>query len=353
MKVYGIIMEVNPFHNGHKYFLEQVRAIANDGIIVCVVSTNIVQRGEISTLNKQIKTDLLLANGVDIICELPTVLANQGGKYFALSSLKILKEYAITDLVFGSETNDLATLIAASENISNQSFSAGIHSGLNDLASNDILGISYLQAIANLEMDVNVHLVQRKQNSYNQIDLTTEITSATAIRANYHVSDVRKFMPALAFDNFLTSDDKLLYSLFKLNLKNAIDLNINIFLSENQQLLLKLQKHIDGANSISELVEICKDKNNSASKLRRIIINTVLMIVDADYNRENYNRVLGFNRRASKYIPANSFTNLTDNSSEIAKIERRSANLFQMLTTNYQFNEYNRKPTIKENIHGF
>ncbi|MGL5020670.1 MAG: nucleotidyltransferase family protein, partial [Mycoplasmatales bacterium] len=38
MKIIGVIMEINPFHNGHKYFLHQIPKQEND-ILVAVIST--------------------------------------------------------------------------------------------------------------------------------------------------------------------------------------------------------------------------------------------------------------------------------------------------------------------------
>lgn len=348
MKVYGIIMEINPFHNGHQYFLKQVRKIAKDNIVVCVVSTNVVERGEFSTLNKHVKTSLLLENGVDIVCELPTVLANQGGEYFALHSLTILSQFKITDLIFGSESDNLDFLIKQSEQISPSDFQTGIHAQLDTLQSNDILGISYLKAIKQLNLNIETHLVKRIDNNYNQSSTSGAISSATAIRANYGLSNISGLLPAQSLDNYLEVNQTMLFNLFKVNLANAIDLDINIFLSENKQLLAKLQRNIKDANSIEQLVNLSCDKNNSKSKLKRIIINTILLIPQENFDSGKYVRVLGFNKGASKYLPENCFTSLADNKSNIALIEARSAQLFTILTNNFLFNEFDRKPIIKE-----
>ena len=41
MTIIGIIAEFNPFHNGHKYLLEQA-----DGLKIVAMSGNFMQRGE-------------------------------------------------------------------------------------------------------------------------------------------------------------------------------------------------------------------------------------------------------------------------------------------------------------------
>ena len=44
MKIYGIVAEYNPFHNGHKFQIDDIRKKAGDCAIVSVMSGNYVQR---------------------------------------------------------------------------------------------------------------------------------------------------------------------------------------------------------------------------------------------------------------------------------------------------------------------
>ena len=44
MKIYGIVAEYNPFHNGHKFQIDEIRKKAGDCAIVSVMSGNYVQR---------------------------------------------------------------------------------------------------------------------------------------------------------------------------------------------------------------------------------------------------------------------------------------------------------------------
>lgn len=45
MNICGIICEYNPFHNGHKYQIEQTRQTCGATHIVGVMSGNFTQRG--------------------------------------------------------------------------------------------------------------------------------------------------------------------------------------------------------------------------------------------------------------------------------------------------------------------
>ena len=46
MKIFGIIAEFNPFHNGHKYIIEKIKKNYNPDLIVAVITGSFVQRGE-------------------------------------------------------------------------------------------------------------------------------------------------------------------------------------------------------------------------------------------------------------------------------------------------------------------
>ena len=51
-RVLGIIAEYNPFHNGHKFHLEESIKKAKTEYTVAVISGNFVQRGNPSIVNK-------------------------------------------------------------------------------------------------------------------------------------------------------------------------------------------------------------------------------------------------------------------------------------------------------------
>ena len=74
MSVIGIVCEFNPFHNGHKHLIDSVKG--NEGIVVCVMSGNFVQRGEPAIFPKETRVKSALVNGADIVLELPFLYAN-------------------------------------------------------------------------------------------------------------------------------------------------------------------------------------------------------------------------------------------------------------------------------------
>ena len=99
MTISGIIAEFNPFHNGHKYLLEQA-----DGLKIVAMSGNFMQRGEPAIVDKWTRTQMALDNGADLVVELPFAVAVQGADYFAQGAVDILAKLGVTQLVFGTET---------------------------------------------------------------------------------------------------------------------------------------------------------------------------------------------------------------------------------------------------------
>ena len=75
MKVAGIIAEYNPFHNGHKYQLEQVRKRTDADYIIIAMSGDFLQRGVPALSDKHTRARMALSAGADLVLELPTVWA--------------------------------------------------------------------------------------------------------------------------------------------------------------------------------------------------------------------------------------------------------------------------------------
>ena len=63
----GIITEYNPFHNGHRYQIEQTRSELNCSHIISVMSGNFLQRGLPAVCNKFMRAEMAVASGVDAV----------------------------------------------------------------------------------------------------------------------------------------------------------------------------------------------------------------------------------------------------------------------------------------------
>ncbi len=333
------IMEVNPFHNGHAYFLSQIPKEKND-ILIVIVSTSIVQRGEFTILNKHDKARLLLDNAADIVIALPSIYANQGGDYFAEHAIRILNDLNIDILYFGSETNNL-DFLKQTEFKRTNNFTDGIYKVDNEkFNANDILGVSYIKAISKINPEIEVSLIKRINNNYNDTTIESSIASATSIRQNLNKPELlQTVMPSLSQQAIQKIDQDLLFNLFIHNLSYAIDNKLNIFLSEQGQLLIRLArtlKKYPEITNFSDLASTARDKNNSQYKYQRVMINTIFLTTDEFDLSYDFIHLLGFSKKGQQYIKSLNkpeiITSLKHRSTPLAQLEKRITQTYNILT---------------------
>lgn len=112
MNVTGIIMECNPFHEGHAYLLREAGKLTRADYIVVAMSGDFVQRGEPAVFDKYIRAEQILRAGADLVLELPLYAACGSAEYFARGGIALLEKLGVvTDLCFGSESGDMDNLL--------------------------------------------------------------------------------------------------------------------------------------------------------------------------------------------------------------------------------------------------
>ena len=70
MQLCGIICEFNPFHNGHKYLIEQAKKLTKSSV-VCLMSGNFVQRGDPAFQDKYERAKNAITCGADVVLSQP------------------------------------------------------------------------------------------------------------------------------------------------------------------------------------------------------------------------------------------------------------------------------------------
>ena len=118
MKICGIIVEYNPFHNGHLHHLNKTRELTNADIVIAVMSGNFVQRGEPAIIGKEARVKEALRQGIDLVVELPFLYAVENANIFASYALSILNHLGVNQICFGSETGDTKDFLDRFENSS-------------------------------------------------------------------------------------------------------------------------------------------------------------------------------------------------------------------------------------------
>ncbi|KGX93278.1 hypothetical protein N781_12785 [Pontibacillus halophilus JSM 076056 = DSM 19796] len=208
MNATGLVVEYNPFHNGHAYHAQQAKEQIGNDCTIAVMSGNFLQRGEPSIIDKWHRAEAALREGVDLVVELPYVFAVQNSDLFAKGALLTLDALGTDAVCFGSEQGSIAPFLEGydameqykdlyEETVRNQldkglSFpeasrygyeQIGLTSDEFDLRKpNNILGFGYVKAIKDLHLSIKPTTVQRIHNDYHDEEIRHTIASATSIR---------------------------------------------------------------------------------------------------------------------------------------------------------------------------
>ena len=111
MNVTGLIVEYNPFHNGHTYHLQNSLEKTNADASIAVMSGNFIQRGEPALFDKFSRAKAAVESGVDLVVELPSIYASQSAELFAKGSVSLLNSLGCVDSIcFGSEEGNIDAL---------------------------------------------------------------------------------------------------------------------------------------------------------------------------------------------------------------------------------------------------
>lgn len=375
-KILGLILEINPFHNGHKYFIDKAKEIVNPDLTIAIITTSFSMRADISVIDKFEKAKLLLENGIDLVLELPFVYANNSASFFASSSISILNNMHITHLAFGAELDDLAKLeqlekIQSSENFKlnlkkyldkGNSYPASSLKALmeettskelinNYPLSNNTLAINYLQAIKKINDKIKPVIIKRIDNDYNSKEaIKNHLASATSLREMIRLKqNISSFIPAYQYD-FIDIDNAYdnLYRLLKYQMLMKKEIN-NANVKEGIE--NRLNSFIE-ANNFDDFIKNVQTKRYSISRIKRTILDIIL---DIDKKYEDidtylpYNRVLASNSLGLKYLKGKDIINNTkkllesDNKdlTEILEYELKTTKLYDLITNKNTFkNEF-------------
>ena len=326
--IVGIIAEYNPFHNGHLYHIEKVKEMFPDSPIILVLGGNFTERGDISILDKWEKTAIAIKNGIDLVVELPFPFSCASADIFAKGSIDILNYLGVTDLVFGSESDDIEGIKKLVETeLSNPDFDnlvqvylrmgynypTSLSKALEDITGdcfklpNDILGISYVKAIFSNNYKITPHTIKRT-NDYHSKELDNmSINSATSIReALLNNKDIKDSVPSITYSYLKDKKIPKLDDYFNLLKYKIISCNdLTIYNLVDSGIATKLKKEILNSYSFDELINKVKSKNLTYSRLSRTLIYIL-----CDYTKDmakkfkevKYIRLLGFSNKGRDYL---------------------------------------------------
>ena len=337
MNIAGITAEYNPFHTGHAYQISALKAqLGPDTSVVAVMSGSWVQQGRPAVTDKWTRARMALNGGADLILELPTVWAAASAESFARGAVELLCRCGVIDtLCFGSETGELAPLLAAAECLDSPDYPEQLRKALEGGASfaaarqaavealigpagaalaspNNNLGVEYLRALRSLHSNIKPVTIRREVAAHNSLDRTGEgFRSATQLRQHLARGEweaVRPYVPAGNLDILQSAplaDPRLgeravLACLRKMTAEDWAKLPDA---GAGEGLPQRLERAGRQCRSLDDFFTLAKTRRYAMARLRRMALWAFLGLTAADVPAEPpYLRVLGFNARGREVL---------------------------------------------------
>ena len=321
MSVIGIIAEFNPLHSGHKYIIDCAKSGGNT--VVCVLSGNFVQRGDVAILSKSERAKSALLCGVDIVAELPVLWSMSTAQNFALGGVWQLYNLGCDTIMFGSESGDINALKNAADILLSDEFSSLVTEKAKEgvtfavareqasmalgvdfkllRSPNDNLGIEYIIAAKKLNLPLEFRCVTRQGAAHDSNEAVGGYVSASYIREELQKGNIgytERFMPPCLRGKI---NDKDIADIGRLerailcclrtksaeNFKNLPDISEGL---EN-----KLQFSARVAGSLPELYNMIKTKRYTLARVRRLVLSAFLEFDNQFFMvTPPYVRLLGF-----------------------------------------------------------
>ncbi len=209
MEFCAVICEYNPFHNGHRRQLAEMREKSGKEGVLCLMSGNFTQRGEAAVFDKYTRARHAVDNGADVVLELPAAFACAPAELFAEGAVHILGRIpAVTALAFGCESGDRESFLKTASALltEDKAFKAALKENMKDGTSyirarnaallattdadeslltspNNLLGAEYCRAILAGKYPIEPIPLLRVGGGYADTALYRDFSSAAALRA--------------------------------------------------------------------------------------------------------------------------------------------------------------------------
>lgn len=384
MQFCGIICEFNPFHNGHKYLIEQAKKVTNSKI-VCLMSGDFVQRGEPAIQEKYIRAKTAIQNGADIVLELPTIFACSNAENFAFGAVKTLDALGVKQLAFGIEETNLEILKQIAEikyknSISFQnSFRNEVENGINFNTAlkraiateignekvleilakpNNILAVEYLTAIKKLSSKIEPISILRVDNGYNSITSKDQYLSASGIRNKlFNDEDISLFVPNTISKEHIfnqTCEDKFnTLALYKLRTTEAK--NLEKIYDYNEGIEYRIKHFADQTSSLNNLCNLVSTPRYRESRVKKLLIYPLLDITKAKAEQAKkikpFAKVLAISKsqkeilskapksKINLIVTNKDYDTLSKSQKKIVEIDLLASNIYNLSASNQNNND--------------
>ncbi len=329
MAAVGVICEYNPFHGGHLRQFAQIRQrLGADTAIVCLMSGEFVQRGEVAVFSPAVRAAAAAECGADIVLELPVTHSLRSAEGFAAGGVEILSRLGAVDtLCFGAEHADEAELLQTAKILCGADYDAALREALTARVSypaareraliacggdgallrrpNDILAAEYCKALVQQKSPLRP-LVLPRGGDYHALDADTENPSATAVRALYPGGNWRALVPEAAAALYAGAERFTMAAgeramLARLRGMAKSDWETVPYGSEG--LWSAVYKAVQHAGSVEEIIESAKSKRYVRTRLQRLLLCAYLGLTADDLARPaEFVRVLALSARGGRLL---------------------------------------------------
>lgn len=346
MQAVGLVVEYNPFHNGHLHHVLEAKRTTNSEIAVAVMSGQFLQRGEPALVDKWHRTKMALAGGVDVVIELPYIFSTAQANQFATGAVGLLEAMQCTTLAFGSEQGSIEPFLNSYHLIENnrsrynelikdsvqlgKSYPQALHIAYEQLKQNEsnsyidlaqpnnILGFHYVEAMMQLQCKMHPATIQRVAAGYHDaIDVHSQIASATGIRqalfGGQSLADITSYLPAASLDQLHNWYDnhqhfaswESFWPLLKYAILRHTPQQLKQYADVSEGLENSLLKHAATSNTYTEFMSSLKSKRYTWTRLQRMVTHIYTGITKEQlhaHHAPTYIRILGMTALGQQYI---------------------------------------------------
>jgi predicted nucleotidyltransferase len=344
LKAVGLVVEYNPFHNGHLYHLHASKVNAEADAVIAVMSGHFLQRGEPALVSKWSRAKMALQQGADLVIELPYAFATQKAEIFADGAISILEALKCDSVCFGSENGDISPFLETAETLEEldshyqdaikyymkqgisypsaqtkayQSLNTGGHA-LDLSLPNNILGYHYVKAIQKQGAAISPLTIKRTAAGYHDEEFNeTPIASATSIRKaifSEENKDIQSFVPETTlyhlkqykynFDTFHQWEDY--FGFLKYTISTMTHDELKQIYEVEEGLENRVKSLIQQAVSFKDFMEQLKTKRYTWTRLQRLCLHILTRTTKEQMKLEvgaaPYLRLLGMSSQGRTYL---------------------------------------------------
>jgi predicted nucleotidyltransferase len=331
--------------------VQQTKKLTQSDIIIAVMSGPFLQRGEPALISKWYRTKMALANGVDLVVELPYVFATQKAETFANGAISILNALRVSEICFGSEDGQIENFyntISIQKNeeetfnclvkqfmdagnsyakATSDAFSHILTSEKNiDMSQpNNILGFQYMKAILSQNSSIQAQTIKRFASHYHDETFNDQhIASATSIRKQLFSEEgsfttIEPFLPQATTSllanykqNYgILHNWEQYFSFFKYRLMTMSPGDLRHIYEIEEGLEHRILSKIQNSSSFYSFMEALKTKRYTWTRLQRACTHILTNTTKEDIRSANieqhapYIRLLGMSQKGQTYLSKN------------------------------------------------